>query len=294
MHAISRILCPVDLSDPSRRALRQALALARQYQATVRVVQVVDTALPPDAAGGPLLQITPEIRTTLEEGLHWFVAPVLDPELTVTVQLREGPVVSAILAEAALMRADLIVVGTHGRSGFERLALGSVAEKLLRRADCPVLCVPHGEGASAPVAIRRVLCPTDFSAASVAAADYARFVALTSGASLSLVTVVEWPFGETTGRDAVADLRRSIEADAESHLHALASGGGPPAETFVLRGKPWREITAFARTHKTGLIVMGLSGRGAIDLALLGSTTHHVVREAPCPVLTVPAGARSS
>jgi nucleotide-binding universal stress UspA family protein len=83
-------------------------------------------------------------------------------------------------------------------------------------------------------------------------------------------------------------LRRSLEAEATSKLQAAIVEGGPPTDTAVLYGKPRKEIVAFARAQRAGLIVMGVAGRGALDLAVLGSTTHHVVREAPCPVLVVP------
>ena len=289
MFAISRILCPVDLSDPSKSALRLAFALARQHHATVRVVQVFDPGFVPDGTETVLAEVTPATRAALDEALNWFVAPIMDPGVTASVHLREGPAVPAILAEASLIRADLIVVGRHGRGGFQRLALGSVAEKVLRMAGCPVLCVPHDDRHAVPLVIRRVLCPTDFSPAARAATEYARFLAMAAGAALMLVSVVEWPLGETTAPDAVTTLRRSIEAEAEEQLQAAAAAGGLPTETFVLRGKPWREITAFARSQRVELIVMGTSGRGAFDLTLLGSTTHHVVRDAPCPVLAVHA-----
>lgn len=273
----------------SQRALRYALLLGRQHRADVRVVQVIDPggamAVPADA----IFELTPELRQARLEDLGWFMAPLADPEFPVDIRLREGQVVSGILAEADDMGADLIVMGTHGRSGFERLALGSVTEKVLRKATCPVLAVPGEHVGPVPLAIRRVLCPTDFSPASDQAVTYGRFMALTSGAALWISTVIDWPFGDTHGSDAVSQLRQSIEAEAQSNLDAAAAPGGPPTETYVLSGTPWKAITTFARENKVGLIVIGVSGRGAVDRALLGSTTHHVVRDAPCPVLTVHA-----
>jgi nucleotide-binding universal stress UspA family protein len=286
MLAITRILCPVDLSDISRRALRQALLLARQLQARVVVLYVVDPGVSPGGGDAAPLELPPDVRASFEEDLQWFVAPMVDPQLPVEMEVRVGAIVPEILAGSESMRADLIVIGTHGRSGFERLALGSVAEKVLRKAGCPVLAVP-GQAEGPPAPVRQVLCPTDGSASSDRAVAYARFMARASGASLILVTVVDWPFGESTAQNAVMDLRRSIEAEAQARLDAAVLPDGPPSRTAVLRGKPWRAITDFARTEHVGLIVMGLSGRGAVDLALLGSTTHHVIRDAPCPVLTV-------
>ncbi len=294
MPAIRQILCPVDLSEISRRALHCALAIGREHDAHVLVLEAIDVGLPTVSGGPPLQPLSPEIRSGLEDDLDWFVAPALSETPRVDVRLVEGPVIAEIVREAAALPADLIVLGTHGRGGFERLALGSVTEKVLRKAPCPVLVVPPGDGPP-QVPFRTIVAATDFSEASADAWADARLLAGRSGAHLSLVHVVEWPFGESSGPDPVTALRESIEAEARAQLRALAAGPTEdPAvvDTVVLRGKPSREIAAFAREHHADLIVMGASGRGALDLALLGSTTHKVLHRAPCPVLTVPRGRR--
>jgi nucleotide-binding universal stress UspA family protein len=288
MLVISRILCPVDRSDIAKRALRYAFRLARQHHARLRVLHVVEPGVIVGDSDGASAGVPADLLTAAEEDIGWLVASVVDTEVETDTVVRDGPVARTILREARDYGASLIVVGTHGRGGFERLALGSVTEKLLRKASCPVLVVPPGETADMPISTQRVVCPTDFSAPATAALDYARVAATATGAALSIVTVVEWPFGETTGDDAVAALRRSLEAEATSKLQAAIVEGGPPTDTAVLYGKPRKEIVAFARAQRAGLIVMGVAGRGALDLAVLGSTTHHVVREAPCPVLVVP------
>jgi folylpolyglutamate synthase/dihydropteroate synthase len=99
--------------------------------------------------------------------------------------------------------------------------------------------------------------------------------------------------GEAIGEDAVSDLRRSLESQGQEQLEHLAATlslvtPAPQVDTAVLAGKPSREICALARTRNVDLIALGVTGRGAIDLAVLGSTTHQVVRHAPCAVLTVP------
>ena len=292
MPTLENILCPVDLSDASRRSLDYGLALARRHDAAVRVVQVIDSGAWTGARSEALFELSEEARASLVEKLDWWVARAIDGQVAPEVRLLEGPAVSGILEEAKAMSADLIVMGTHGKGGFERLALGSTTEKVLRKASCPVLVVPAGDGqAGRAGAIHRVVCATDFSAPSARALDYARLLAGPVRAPLSLLTVIDWPFGESSGNDPVTRLRESLEQQAADELNALAThGDGPPAEIVVRRGKPAREILAFARECPADLIVMGVSGRGAVDLALLGSTAHQVVREAVCPVLTVPAG----
>jgi nucleotide-binding universal stress UspA family protein len=287
MTTIANVLCPVDLSEVSRLALRYAVAIARAHDARLRVLQVVDSGLPPMANGPALFELSAEARASLDEELNWFVAPVLHTDVPTEVHLREGKVVATILDEAATLTAPLIVIGTHGRGGFERFALGSVAEKVLRKASCPVLAVPP-HISPAENGFRRVLVATDFSEPSERALSYAELVAVPSSANVFLVHVLEWPFGDTSGPDPVTALRQSLEAEANDRLTALAAAcRARLAERVVLRGKPSREIVEFARARQVDLIVLGVSGRGALDLALLGSTARQVLHDAPCPVLTV-------
>lgn len=296
MPNIERILCPVDLSDASRRAFDYALALAQVHEAELRAIQVVDLTAWTGARAETMFEVTEAMRTALEEELGWWTARALNGRTGVVTDLREGPVVASIVEAAVDASADLIVMGSHGKSGFERLALGSVTEKVLRKAPCPVLVVPAAADADVRVApARRVVCATDFSSPAARAVEYARLFARAARAPLSLVSVVDWPFGETTGSDPVTRLRQNLEQEATETLNRLAGEGSDdtPCEIVVRRGKPAREIVAVASESRADLIVIGVSGRGAVDLAVLGSTAHQVLREAPCPVLTVPAAASS-
>ena len=294
MTTLTHILCPVDLSDASRRALDYALALGRQHDAAVRVVQVMDFA---GWAGmsveGIDTEMTGQTRASLEEQLGWWVARGVGGGAGASTELRDGPVGPGILEAAHDMGADLIVMGTHGRTGFERLAMGSVAEKVLRKAHCPVLVVPARADAIVRTGVlTRVVCATDFSPSAGHTLAAARlFVPEATPHALSLVHVVDWPFGETQGDDPVARLRESLAQDATESLRRLAAGEGSlaTAELVVRHGKAAREVLRYARECHAELIVVGVSGRGAIDLALLGSTAHQILRDAPCPVLTVPA-----
>jgi nucleotide-binding universal stress UspA family protein len=214
--------------------------------------------------------------------------------------VRQGHVARRILEEADATRADVIVVGSHGRSGFERLVLGSVTSRLLHTAKVPVLVVPPDAPDQPDVSFDTIVCPTDFSAPGNAALTVARALAApTDRAQILLLHVVEWPFGEPTGDDAISELRRSLETQAQGELEHLAAmqslvTPGPEVEILVTAGKPAREIVTTARARNADVIVLGVTGRGAIDLALLGSTTFQVVRHATCPVVTVPHGAVES
>src|SRR6188768_3726215 len=148
MIAIRRILCPVDFSHFSRHALSQAVALARETGAEVSVLHVfvfAPVALPVSAGGSiPLepIRLDAPGRAALQAELREFVDDVDTEGITLTTTLFEGDAVARILDRATDWNADLVVMGTHGRSGFERLMLGSVTEKILRKCSCPVLTVP--------------------------------------------------------------------------------------------------------------------------------------------------------
>jgi nucleotide-binding universal stress UspA family protein len=136
--AIRRLLHPTDFSDPSRPAFELACALARDYGAELVVLHVA----PPPAAG-VVEGITVELPTGWEEETRTRLEKIrpADPRVPVVHRLEQGDAVREILRVAAAVRADLIVMGTHGRGGLSRLLVGSVAEIVMRNAPCPVLTV---------------------------------------------------------------------------------------------------------------------------------------------------------
>jgi len=138
MLPIHTILHPTDFSDRSQFAFRVACALARDYGA--RLVVLHADYLPVALYGEVIAPPRPEgYRETITDQLHQFTPP--DPNIQVEYRLNEGEPVTEILGVAEEINADLIVMGTHGRTGLERLLMGSVAEQVLRRAACPVLTV---------------------------------------------------------------------------------------------------------------------------------------------------------
>jgi nucleotide-binding universal stress UspA family protein len=288
------------LSDIAPRAFENALALARFHRAEIELLYVSEPLLPGPAGPvsyPPWSVLDPAVRGRLAQALEALIAGAAPKGVSVTPKVVEGRVVAEVLGRARSWPADLVVMGTHGRGGFERLVLGSVTEKVLRQAPCPVLTVPppatgvHPEGS---VLFRRIVCPVDFSPASLAALAHALKLAEESCADLHVVHVVEWlaeedPMARVAGFD-VPEFRRHLERDAEARLAKLvpdeARNWCKPHE-LVTRGRPWREILRLVEEHDAELVVMGVRGRNPVDLALFGSTTQHVVRAARCPVLVV-------
>lgn len=324
MIQIQHVLCPVDFSETSRRAFDHAAAVAHWYGAKLTALYVY-LNLP--AMGLPPPSIDDEAYARVQAELTRISAHV-PPGVPLELCVEESiDVYREIVDQARSRGADLLVLGSHGRSGFERLLLGSVTEKVLRKAPCPVMVVPpHAAEAEPerPVRLRHLLCPVDFSEGAAAALRHARSLAREAGARLTVLHVIEVP--RDLGENALAAwvdpdrLRADTEADRLKRLgdliHATADtpASSPPAageaaapppaagaassgealaaavETMVRQGVVYEEILGVAAAGAADLIVMGVQGRGAIDLMVFGSNTAQVARAATCPVLVVRHG----
>lgn len=297
MHDIHNVLCPVDRSDISQRALTVGAAMARWHDARLRVMEVVSVPLPVPAAVGPVMVagLSFDVRRQLLAELDRFAEPARSFGVPMHFEVEEGDVVSDILDEARTLPADLIVMGTHGRSGFEHFALGSIAEKILRKAKCPVLTVPPGAPARASdgVPFKKIVCAVDFSNASLKGLEYAFSLAQEADAELTVVHVIDWPDEASlpAGLASALDrMRREWEDEKLRQLRQLipmSSSTWCKPEPVLAVGPPAREILKITASRQADLLIMGVHGRGPIDLAVFGSTTHKVVRESTCPVLTV-------
>lgn len=288
---IKSILCPIDRSPSSLQAFGYAIALARWQGARLYLLEVVEASVP---AGSRRVSendgVPSDTRAALERDLRRVLTARRASDVRVKIVMRTGNVVQEILAQAKASRADLVVIGSHGRGGVQRLVLGSVAEKVLRLATCPVLTVRSGASVTrrSRSPFGTVLCATDFSTAANRGVAYAKRLAKEANAKLVLMHAVEWPFGDAVG--PVEELRKSLESSARDKLVRLlprSSSGGLGAQVVLTIGKASAAIVKLARARSVDLIVMGVSGRGALDVAILGSTTHHVIRKGTWPVLTV-------
>lgn len=296
MISLNHILCPVDFSGHSRVALDYATAIAKWYDAEIRVVHAYVLAMTPVTAGafaGGSAQL-PQSRDEVGRDLASFVRTATSVGVPCSTSIVVGSPTKHILEVAGQWPADLIVMGTHGASGFERLVLGSITEKVLRKAPCPVLVVTRDADAPSgvPVVFRRILCAIDFSPCSHRALSYALSLAAEAGGSLTLLHTIE-AFAEEPLVEVPFDFsehRRALERSAQQQLDSLLT-----AETrtwcdcsaIVRTGKAYQQILETAQERQVDLIVLGVRGRNPVDLALFGSTANHVVRSAPCPVLTV-------
>jgi nucleotide-binding universal stress UspA family protein len=290
MTRFTRILCPVDGSEFATRALRYAAAFARQYGAELTALTVRPPMLAMGISAAPNLMVPPELPDDRERTVAAFQKFVRDTTglADVRVLLRDGPVVGEILREAREWPANLVVMGTHGASGFERLVLGSVTEKVLRRSDVPVLTIPRHAPEALRVTPRIVVCAFDRSEASARALTYSLMIARESGVRVILAHIVEQLLNEDPQFARHFDTDDCFRA-VESGLRAWYAARVPPevrdvCEVELRCGKASRELLALAHERHADLIVMGTASAGA----MFGSTAHTVVRSADVPVLVVP------
>jgi nucleotide-binding universal stress UspA family protein len=292
MSRFTHILCPVDFSDVSQHALDHAAAIAQRDQARLTVLYVFANLPSMDV---PPLVLSPADRERILVDLRRMCAKVA-PSVQVDYRVLETERVDrTILSEQTDLGADLLVLGTHGRSGLRHMFLGSVTEKVIRKAACPTLVVPPrapNVSPTAPVSITRMLCPVDFSEISMKALAHARAMAREVGARVTVIAVVNVArelrdSAMFPGVDVEA-LTRAAETETRRRVSELFDEGTRTIDAVVVAGSPAEEILKRAADDSTDLIVMGVHGRGAVDLRLFGSTTHQVVRSSACPVLIVP------
>ncbi|MFN7914795.1 MAG: universal stress protein [Vicinamibacterales bacterium] len=296
MLEIRRILCPVDFSDASQHALDHAVMIAGWYRARITALHVRHPAFlvePPilftDMGGGP--------AATLEDAesrLHHWLSPVRAAGIACDVMAVDGNTPAARIVEVAeRIGADLIVLGTHGRSGFERLLLGSVTERVVRTARCPVVTVPPPTVSTSKLPFKRVICGVDFSDPSMAAYQVALSLARESDSQLTLLHVLEFPAEDRADITLPFDMaayRAAVQEDSTRRMLALITDDVKAwctPVTSVVHGRPYEQILAAAAATSADLIVLGVHGRNALDLMLFGSTTNQVIRRATCPVLTL-------
>jgi len=293
MLELRHVLCPIDFSEFSVRAYRFALSLAQHHRAKLVAQHVVELWQYPSVSFAASATVYEEFSRALREKakqqLQELVKNYTHDEIQPECIVQQGIAADSILAFAEAQKADLIVMGTHGRRGFDHLMLGSVTERVLRNASRPVLAVSrlsHDLIASGKqrdhVHLSRILFCTDFSENSERALNYAISLTADYDAEITLLHVLEHV-------PSSANLEEATAAATEQ-LDRLVPPEGRKAgkiKTTVLSGKPYRRIIQFARETQADLVTMAVRGRGALDLAVFGSTTYRVLQLGPCPVLAI-------
>jgi nucleotide-binding universal stress UspA family protein len=285
-----KLLCPVDFFKPSKRAFDYAIKFAGSYEAAVHALHVVAPVIPA-AYGAPfsVQDLTADLEKEAKRLLQKLQAEAATSGVKVTTEVRLGDIDLEIRRSIDTQKADLVVMGTHGRRGFERFVMGSVTERMLRHCPVPLITVgPGRKGIAVPPSIRRILVTTDFSEGTHDAVAYALSIAQECQARVTLLHVVH---------DLAADIRgkyhepllRGIETELKNLVPEEVLDWCE-VETRIEAGVPHEFIPKFLHSEKFDLLVMNIHGKNMLDRALLGSTAERTVRAAAetCPVLLIP------
>jgi nucleotide-binding universal stress UspA family protein len=285
---MSRVLVPLDESPLAEEALPWAAVVARARHQAVHLVSVY----PFEDQLWELAKIDPSSPLAhARESLQRYLGQVSQsPELVgllVTTEVRAGEAAAEIAEAAEEGDADMIVITTHGRGGFDASGRGSVADKLVRTARVPVLVVPPG----APKAALGSLAVTlDGSSDAERALTPARALADASAAQLHLLRVIDPDLGWRLAEPELQALEEALRTAAEASLGEVSQPGDVAA---VVRGKVAGTIIEYTKEHSCDLLVMATHGRTGRLRLDLGSVADRVVRLADRPVLLVPAAARA-
>lgn len=288
-----RLLVPVDDTDGARAALAHAVAVAGGTDAIIDIVNVVETtrlaALLGSADEAAARERSKDLLTDLTAGLD-------HGDTSLRTYVAEGRPARAIRDIAREKESDFLAMGRHGPHGVRERALGSVTDRVLRRAERPVLTV-RGETVPDPaeIAVDAVLLPTDGSEAAEAAAADAAELAARFDAPVHVVSAIDLQ-REGGLFDAGGLPPEFVDRVEERHREAvdrladrLRDHVDTPVETAVERGTPHAVLAEYVDDHGIDLVVMGREGYGAVEEGLLGSVTTRVLRTVAEPVVVVPA-----
>ena len=303
------ILVPLDGSLLSEQALAVASDLARRSGTLLRLVHVhvIHSAAPIFVEGRPVIdeQMQPlgeAHALAYLEGIRDRLASESDLRVAVTVldpldaDVRDQTIPEMLARCAATTDTDLIVMTTHGRGGFARFWLGSVADALARSSAVPILLVRSDQATEQGHApdVRKILVALDGSTLAEQILEPARMLGDLSGASYTLLHVVEphllfrsAPFTTPTDFDADDTQRRQVEAkrDLERVAGRLRAAGATVSVDVRVAEPVAPAILDAARDQNVDLVAIATLGRSGLARFLLGSVADKVVRGAPVPVL---------
>ena len=281
--SLPKIIVATDFSPASKRLVTYAALIARRYKSKLYFTHVI----PSDAYKSVPPEVMTEALKQTQERARQEMASLQRLDCLKDIQfetlIQEGEVAPVLLRMAIEHEISLVVLGTRGHSGLDRLLHGSVAEKVFRMASCPVLIVPPSDTTEAVrVPIRTILYPTNFSEESLRAAPYALSLAKRHRARLILLNVLEE--SEIKSRDDMT----LLSVPVEKRLRELITEKEAPSRgvlAFVEFGPVEQRVLRVAWENHAGIIVLGIAAAGPASAHLEEGITYRIVREAPCPVL---------
>ncbi len=301
MKPFKHIVVPIDFSNTSREALPYAYKLALGYGSKITLLHAITLFDYDPYSKKHSFPSADELYASIEASADAHCSEIIDDankqskDLQIEKVMERGisphEVISGYPKE---QNADLIVMATHGRSGLSNVLLGSVTEKVIQTAPCPVLVVKKPKHADLKkLSFNNILVPTDFSDSSQNAMEYALGLAKKYHAHITLMHAVEVRFHPAYyagGVESIFELDPDVKPRIQARLEAFLQSfdlTGVEVTTRVSDGSSHSEIVKTAQSQQHDLIVMSTRGHDEIADYLVGSTTDRVIKRAPCPVLVV-------
>jgi nucleotide-binding universal stress UspA family protein len=291
------ILCATDFSDFSNHTVGYGVALAKEFGARLIICHVIDLS---SVAIYGEFQLDPvgQQNRIMEDANVQLEELAGDQPVTWEPLISVGKPADEISRAVEEQNIDLVITATRGRSGFKRLILGSVTERLMRTLTCPLLVVRSPEHefvtpAEQKFQLKKILVGCDFSPDSGRAFDHGLSLAQEFQAELHLAHVVEPPVQpnllveETfVSGEIHEDYNNQLIQKLKDMVPREAANWCTP-QTSIMEGQPYDELVKYADTRDIDMIVLGVRGHGLVKTLFLGSTTDRVIRDSPCPVLSV-------
>ncbi len=285
-----QILFPTDGSDGATVAFDHVLDIATTHDATVHILNVVDTTQE------SVLQLRSDSVDSLEEDGKKIVSEAADRAnqrgVDTVTEVAQGEAYRTIIDYAEAQGVNLVIMPTHGRRGLERFLLGSTTERVVRRADVPVLTLSPNDDAKITHPYQNVLVPTDGSDCANQALAIGVDVADAEGAALHLLSAIAIPvLGVDVWTDRQMDLLEESATELLDEAAKFADDAGIESTSKTVEYGPsiHKVILTYIEEHDIDLVVVGTHGRTGFDRYVLGSVTDYLVRTSPIPVLTVRA-----
>jgi len=282
---IKNVAVATDFSSCSEHAVEHGLAVARHFGATLHFFHLLR---PSKFAFVP--EMMPALSEVVSRDCDEMVARLSRDHRLDGIEYRrwveQGEVAEVAGAFVRDEHIDLLIVGTHGRSGVPRILLGSVAQQIFQSVRCPVLAVgPRAPGAGEHLQLHRVLFSTDLSRESLAAVPWVLTAVREWHTELDVLHVC--PSGNPAHRETMEHLRADLERDLNRDQASGGDGASPHCN--LVAGKPAACVLDFAGRHREDLIVLGLESQRALYDGPAWSHAYEIVRQAPCPVLSIRA-----
>jgi nucleotide-binding universal stress UspA family protein len=294
MPRIDHVVCPVDFTPASTRALTYAAAWARWYEARLHVIHVAPLQMVSAPLAGVAVMLQSPSVADVRQKVTDLAASVDLTGIEVDVEVLEGDPPAQIGTALARFPRALVILGSHDRTQLERFVLGSVAQRVVAGTPVPVLLVPpHDEAMpNETVCCKHILCAVDLLPSAYEGLRYALSLAAEADATLDVLHVVDAPEGtQPTHHYQVPEYLRHLAdaalADIRARIPAAARAACTVREAAVI-GNPVSQILEAAERAGANVIVLGAGDRAHLRSLWLAPTIGEVLRAARCPVLVVP------